>query len=74
MKILDLLKQRRIWIGILAVVTFALPIFGVKPTVDPAGAIDLFVNFFASVDAAVLGALALWSYFVPKEKEAQNEN
>ena len=67
MKILELLKQRRIWIVILGAIAFVLPFIGITPSVDPQGAIDLIVNFFTAIYTLVVTGLALWSYFKPKK-------
>ena len=67
MKILELLRQRRVWVGILGVVAFTLPIMGVVPTADVNGSSDLFVNLFNAVDGLIVASLALWSYFLPKK-------
>ena len=73
MNSLELLKQRRVWAGIVGSLAFVLPLFGIEFSVDPAGLIDLLLNFgvlltkaIEAVGTLVAAILAVWSYTHPK--------
>jgi hypothetical protein len=66
MDILNLLSQRRIWAGIVGVLTFALTIFNSTLQLDVPVLTDLLTAFGGALSALVTAILALWSYFKPK--------
>ena len=63
---LDLLKQRRIWAGIVGVVAFALTTLNIKFQLDVPILTDLFTSFGGASVELIAAGLALWSYFKPK--------
>jgi len=67
MSFLELLKQRRIWVAIIGVVTFAFSIFGVNLVLDTEFLTDQAINIIEAVSSIIMAALALWSYFKPKK-------
>jgi len=67
-KIGELLKQRRVWVSILSVISVILKIFGVDIDQDTeAVIIDQGVLLASLIPDVVNAFLALWSYFKPKE-------
>ena len=68
MNYLELLKQRRIWAGIVGVIAFGLTAFKAPYSLpETATLIDLLTTFGGSISAVISGGLALWSYFKPKQ-------
>lgn len=67
--ILELLKQRRIWAGIIGVVGFVITTFNMPYELgDTATLIDLLTAWGDSLAMFVGASLALSSYFKPKVK------
>ena len=62
-----LLKQRRIWAGIIGVIIVALNIFNVDHSLDTSTLTKLLADLGDSIAAIIMAGLALWSYFRPKE-------
>ena len=65
-KILEILKQRRVWAGICALIAFVLPLFGVTATIDVNGAVDAIMKVIEGLSSILAIGLPLWSYFKPK--------
>ena len=67
-QILTLLKQRRIWAGLIGVVTFVITAFNLPVELgDTATLTDLLANFGDSLAMLLTSVLALHSYFFPKK-------
>ena len=66
-QILHLLKQRRVWAGIVAVGTFVITLFGVNWDGDAELLTNMLHAVGESAAALISGGLALWSYFHPKK-------
>jgi len=66
-QILHLLRQRRVWAGIVAVVTFVITLFGVNWDGDAEVLTNLLHAVGESAAALISGLLALWSYLYPKK-------
>lgn len=66
MKILELLKQRRIWAAIVWAMTIALAILKINYQIDVPLLTDLLTSFFGALSNLIIAGLALWSYFKPK--------
>ena len=67
MNVLELLKQRRVWAGLVGVVAFATQAFGLGLPIDIPVLTDLLSSFGEALATLVMTGLALWSYFKPKE-------
>lgn len=65
-KVLELLKQRRVWAGVVSVLVFVLAYFKIELP-DEATLIDTLTQVGTAVSALIPGLLALWSYFNPKK-------
>ncbi len=63
---LELLKQRRVWITIIMFVIGALSLFKVTWTPDAEVLADSLVNLITVGGALVSAVLAVWSYIKPK--------
>lgn len=66
-KVIELLKQRRIWVFIISAVMFILSLFGVKPEVDTDTLSGLIVSFIEPLSQAIIAGLAIWSFIKPKK-------
>ena len=66
MQILELLSQRRIWAGIVGVVSFVLTLFAINFQIDVPVLTDLLTSFGGALSQFIMAGLALWSYFKPK--------
>jgi len=73
-KTIELLKQRRVWAGLVGVLTVTFGVLGLDYIEDQATLIDLLFNLgillsqiIESVGALISAGLALWSYFAPKK-------
>lgn len=67
-KILELIKQRRVWASVIGVVLFLAGVFGVDWGVDSTKLTDLVTNVGVAVANLFAAFLALWSYLKPKQK------
>ena len=67
MKILELLKQRRIWAGIFSTIAFLLPTMGVALQIDVNGLTDTVVKLIEAISGFMAVVLPIWSYFFPKQ-------
>ena len=63
---LELLKQRRVWAGLVAVVSFGLQALSVNYQIDVPVLTDLLTAFGNNLSLAISAGLGLWSYFQPK--------
>jgi uncharacterized membrane protein len=67
--ILELLKQRRVWVAILSILSVVLKIFGIDIDEQTQTAMIDQTMILASLIPDVFNAvLALWSYIKPKPK------
>lgn len=66
-KILELLKQRRVWAGIISGLVFVVGMFGVTWDLDTQTLVDLLTQLGSAIAALVTAVLALHSYFKPKK-------
>ena len=66
-QILELLKQRRVWAGIVSVITFVLTTLNINYTYDVVTLTDLLYAIGQSLSLLIPGLLALWSYLQPKK-------
>ncbi len=62
-KIITLLGQRRIWVGIVSTLAFFLPSIGIDIPVLT----DLLTAFGGAIASLIVAGLALWSYAFPKK-------
>lgn len=67
---MELLAQRRIWVGIVSVLAFFLPGIGLDVPVLT----DLLTAFGGALAGLVVAGLALWSYLFPKKETPQVED
>jgi hypothetical protein len=63
---LELLKQRRIWAGIVGVLAFVLTTLNIKYQIDIPVVTDLMTSAGGASAELIMAGLALWSYFKPK--------
>lgn len=68
MNILELLKQRRIWAGIVGVISFVLTSFSINFQINVPVLTDLLTSFGGALSQLIIAGLALWSFFKPKVK------
>jgi len=66
-KVLELLKQRRVWAGIVGIITFVLATLKVTVNVDVPVLTDLLTALGGAISALVTAGLALWSFLKPKK-------
>lgn len=66
-KVLQLLKQRRVWAGIVGVAAFLLTTLNVGFEIDVPVLTDLLTAFGGAVSTLITAGLALWSFFKPKK-------
>ena len=66
-KILDLLKNRRVWAGLVVVVVFILQSLSKQFEIDVPVLTDLLTNFGVALSAFISASLALWSFIKPKK-------
>ncbi len=66
-QVLHLLKQRRVWAGIVGVGTFVLTMAGASWDGDAETLTNLLHAVGESAAALISGGLALWSYLNPKK-------
>lgn len=66
-KFLELIKQRRVWAGIVGVVAFIITTLNLGFEIDVPILTDLLTGLGLAVAALVQSALALHSYFSPKK-------
>jgi len=66
-QILDILKQRRVWVVIIGAVLLILQLFGKQVDIDTNTVADKMVDIINSLGAIIMSALALWSYLFPKK-------
>lgn len=62
-KLLDILKQRRIWASLLAVIALVLP----EANINPDSIINSVVNVIEALSALGAVLLPIWSYLKPKK-------
>ena len=62
-QIIELISQRRIWVGIVSVLAFLFPSIGIDIPVLT----DLLTAFGGAISSIVITGLALWSYVKPKK-------
>jgi hypothetical protein len=65
---LELLKQRRVWVMALTLIIGVLSLFNVEWGLDVEGTSDTIVNVVTIGGAFLSAVLALWSYVKPKPK------
>lgn len=63
---LELLKQRRIWVGIVGVLAFVLTTLNIQYQLDVPVLTDLLTSAGGASVELIMAGLALWSYFKPK--------
>ena len=63
---LDLLKQRRIWAGIIAALSIVLSLLKINYQIDVPVLTDLFTSLGGALAEVIIAGLAIWSYFKPK--------
>lgn len=68
-QILELLKQRRVWAGIIGVVAFVSTTLNLGLGIDVEVLTNLFTQFGLALAALIQALLALWSYFKPKDSK-----
>ncbi len=65
-KLLELLKQRRIWSALVGVMAFAINALHLTWQIDVPLLTDLLTNFGGAVALLIPAGLALWSFLKPK--------
>ena len=65
-QILELLKQRRVWAGLVGLFSFALTALHYELQIDVPLLTDLLTSFGGALATSITAGLALWSYFKPK--------
>lgn len=65
---IELLKQRRIWAGIVGVLAFVLTTLNIRYQVDVPVLTDILTSAGGASAELITAGLALWSYFKPKNK------
>jgi hypothetical protein len=65
-KFLELIKQRRLWAGLVGVLAFLLTLLKANCQIDVPVLTDLLTTAGGAVASLVTALLALWSYFKPK--------
>lgn len=66
-KIAELLKQRRIWAGIIGAASVVFSLLEVNYQIDVPVLTDLLTAFGSALSSLIIAGLALWSYFRPKK-------
>lgn len=66
-QVIELLKQRRVWAGIVGSVTFTLGMVGVTLSYDSVQLTDLLLAVGQALGALIPAVLALYSYLSPKK-------
>ncbi len=64
---LELLRQRRIWAGIVAAITIVLTLLKIQFSIDVPVLTDMLTAFGGALADLIITVLALWSYFKPKK-------
>jgi hypothetical protein len=67
--ILGLLKQRRVWAGIVGVLAIVCEILKVSLGFDVPGLTDALTSFGGAISAVIISGLAVWSLIQPKKAE-----
>jgi len=67
MKILELLKQRRIWAGIFGAIAIILPMIKVNVDLDVNGLTNAVMDLITAITAISTMILPIISYFKPKQ-------
>lgn len=65
--ILNLLTQRRIYVGLLGVIVFVLGALKMSYDIDVPVLAGLLTDLGAALSALIMAGLALWSYLFPKQ-------
>lgn len=65
-KILELLKQRRVWAGLFATIALILPLVGVNISLDANSLTDAVMKLVDAISSLLAIILPLLSYFKPK--------
>lgn len=63
---MELLKQRRIWASIAAVIALALPMFGYTD-LNPESLTESIMSVVNGISALMAIILPIWSYLKPKD-------
>jgi len=66
-KTLELLKQRRVWAGIVGTLGFLATALGLGIDIDTENLTETLTAMGTAISALITGALALSSYFQPKK-------
>lgn len=64
---LELLKQRRIWVAIIGVIVFVFSLFGITLELDAEFLTDQALTIINSLSSLIMAGLAVWSYLKPKK-------
>ena len=67
-KALELIKQRRIWVGIVFVLTTVLSWLSINFNFDIPMLTDLLTAWGNALSGFIMATLALWSFLKPKQK------
>ena len=65
-QIIKLLSQRRVWAGIVGVITFIITTLGLTQNYDGVVLTDLLTAIGQALAALIPAVLALWSYIQPR--------
>lgn len=66
-QILELLRQRRVWAGLVGVIAFLVTALNLGLKIDTPLLTNLLSDFGLAVSGLISSGLALWSYLKPKE-------
>lgn len=67
MQLLELLKQRRVWVGIISGLSFLISFLHIEFNIDVPVLSDMFTNAGIALFNLVSAILAIWSYLKPKD-------
>ena len=67
MQLLELLKQRRVWVGIISGLSFLISFLHIEFNIDVPVLSDMFTNAGIALFNLVSAILVIWSYLKPKD-------
>lgn len=67
MSILELLRQRRVWAGIVGLLTIALTLLKITYQIEVPALTDLLTVFGGALADLIIAGLAVWSFLKPKQ-------
>ena len=66
-QIIEVLKNRRVWAGIVGMTAFILGVMGSAINIDIPVLTNLLATFGGSLASLITASLALWSFISPKK-------